>query len=169
MKDPEELLEGLDDALDDLREASRRGPVLVEGRRDAAALEALGIDRNVEVLNNGRPLLARCEEIGRSADFVTVLMDWDRKGGELAARLEAGLYRQGLEVDLEVRAQLRRLTRGSVYAVEELASFRRRVEAAARAKGKAREPAESWREKKARKEKLRVARQRRGAPRRSKR
>lgn len=168
MKDPRQLLEDLDDVIDDLVEASKRGPVLVEGRRDAAALAKLGIVRNVEVLNNGRPLLERCEEMGRRGRPVTVLMDWDQKGNQLARRLREGLERVGLEADLQARATLRRLTRGSVYAVEELASFYRRVEGAARTKGKERPPAESWRVKKARKARLRAARRRRGAPRRSK-
>lgn len=169
MKDPRKLLDDLDDVIDEIAQASKRGPVLVEGRRDAAALEKLGVGRNVEVLNTGRPLLERCEELGRRADHVTILMDWDTKGNQLARRLSAGLGRVGVSTDLEARAALRRLTRGSVYAVEELASFYRRVEAAARTKGKVRPPAESWRVKKARKARLKAARQRRGGPQRSRR
>jgi len=141
----------------------------VEGRRDAAALDLLGVGPNVEVLHNGRALLDRCEDLARNEHHVTVLMDWDTKGDELARRLEEGLARAGISADLEARAALRRLTRGSVYAVEELASFYRRVEAAARSKGKARPPPGTWRETKARKATLRAARRRRAAPRGSKR
>ncbi len=169
MRDPELLLERLDEVLDALNEAAERGPILVEGRRDAAALERLGVDQNVELLNTGQPLLHRCEELGRSERHVTVLMDWDRKGDELAGRLQRGLERAGVEADLEVRAVLRRLTHNSVHTVEELATFYRRVEGAARSKGKPRPPAESWRVKKERKAALKADRQRRGAPRGSKR
>jgi hypothetical protein len=40
-----------------------------------------------------------------------------------------------VEVDMAPREALRRLTRGSIYAVEELPSFHRRVSAAVASKG----------------------------------
>jgi 5S rRNA maturation endonuclease (ribonuclease M5) len=162
-------MEHLEEALDALNEAAERGPILVEGRRDAAALERLGVDQNVVLLNTGQALLQRCDELGASQSHVTVLMDWDRKGDELARRLHKGLERAGVKVDLEVRAVLRRLTHGSVNTVEELATFYRRVEGAARSKGKPRPATESWRVKKERKAALRAGRQRRVEPRGSKR
>jgi len=165
VKDPAEVLSDLEAVLDELEEAARKGAVLVEGRRDAAALAALHVDGSVEVLNRGVGLLRRCEELARAHESVTLLTDWDAKGDELAGQLAGGLTRGGVEVDLESRERLRRLTRGSCKAVEELPSFLRRVRAAALAKRPSRDLPVSWREKKAERMRLSETRKRNGGPR----
>jgi len=99
VKDPAEVLSDLEAVLDELEEAARKGAVLVEGRRDAAALAALHVDGSVEVLNRGVGLLRRCEELARAHESVTLLTDWDAKGDELAGQLAGGLTRGGVEVD----------------------------------------------------------------------
>jgi 5S rRNA maturation endonuclease (ribonuclease M5) len=164
VKDAAEVLDDLEAVLEDLEEAASRGAVLVEGLRDAAALRAMAVEGNLEVLNRGVGLLRRCEELAAAHGQVSVLTDWDEKGDKLAKQLEGGLRRGGVVVELASRERLRRLTRGSCKAVEELPSFLRRVRAAAQAKGPVRTLPESWREKKAEKMRLSESRKRSGAP-----
>ncbi len=135
MKDPDEVLTALEDLIADLGEAAARGAVVVEGRRDAEALAALQIEGNIEVLNRGTPLLALCDALAADHARITVLTDWDAKGDELARQLEGGLRRASVDVDMALREAVRRLTRGSIYSVEELPSFHRRISAAAKTKG----------------------------------
>ncbi len=165
MKNPAEVLDALEAVLDELDEAAKRGAVIVEGLRDVAALEAMQVDGNLEVLNRGVGLLQRCEELAAAHLEITVLTDWDEKGEKLARQLAGGLRRGGVEVDLTARDRLRRLTRGSCKAVEELPSFLRRVRGAAQAKGPARTLPVNWREKKALKMRLSETRRRSGGPR----
>jgi 5S rRNA maturation endonuclease (ribonuclease M5) len=157
-------LESLEAVLSDLSASSLDGAVLVEGRRDAAALKALGVEGTVEVLNRGSPLLAVCDELAAHHHLITVLTDWDPKGEELARALCAGLRRAGVEVDGETRKKLRRLTRGSIRAVEELPSFHRRVEAAVASKGPSVKTATDWKARKELNIERRAIRRQRGAP-----
>ena len=164
MKDPGEVLEALEDALSTLTEAASEGAVLVEGRRDVAALAALGVEGSVEVLNRGTPLLALCDALALRHRTITVLTDWDEKGDELARQLAAGLRRASVEVDTETRDGLRRLTRGSIHAVEELPSFHRRVSAAAASKGPTVKVATDWKARKELTLARRAIRKQRGGP-----
>jgi len=135
MKDPDEVLTALEDIIADLGEAAAKGAIVVEGRRDAHALAELHVGGTVEVLNRGAPLLALCDALAAVHERVTILTDWDAKGDELARQLEGGLRRASVHVDMALRDALRHLTRGSIYSVEELPSFHRRVSAAATSKG----------------------------------
>ena len=164
MKEPSEVLETLEAALTDLTAAAQLGAILVEGRRDAAALSALGVEGSVEVLNRGSPILAVCDELATHYGHITVLTDWDPKGDQLAVQLAAGLRRASIEVDLETRDVLRKLTRGSIRAVEELPSFHRRVAAAVASKGPSVKTATDWKAKKEVNLARRAIRKQRGAP-----
>ncbi len=164
MKDPTEVLESLEEVLSDLSKASLDGAVLVEGRRDAAALKALGVEGTIEVLNRGAPLLGVCDELAAHHHLITILTDWDAKGDELARALSEGLRRTGVEVEVEARKALRRLTRGSIRAVEELPSFHRRVAAAAASKGPSVKAATDWKARKELNIERRAIRKQRGAP-----
>ena len=164
MKDPVVVLGALDAILEELSDAAASGAVLVEGRRDAAALAALGVSGEVEVLNRGAPLLGVCDELAARHASVTVLTDWDPKGDELARQLSEGLRRAGTQVDSETRTSLARITRGSIRSVEELPSFHRRVAAAAASKGPSVKTATDWKARKEANLERRAIRRQRGAP-----
>jgi 5S rRNA maturation endonuclease (ribonuclease M5) len=164
VKDPNAVLERLEDLLERLSEAADKGVVLVEGRRDEAALRALGIQGEVVVMNQGLSLLALSEELACGYQHVALMVDWDAKGDELARKLRGALHRGGLALDFSIREALRRLTRGNIHAVEELASFHRRVRAAAEAKGPLKPSARSWRERKEENLVRRASRAQHGAP-----
>ncbi len=120
----ERRLEQLERALDELRQRAAGNAVLVEGRRDAEALEALGVGGEHLVLNAGASLQARIDEIAHAAETsgwtrLIVLMDWDRTGGRLQARFMEGLAGRA-PLDLDIRKRIAVPAR--VRCVEELPS-----------------------------------------------
>jgi 5S rRNA maturation endonuclease (ribonuclease M5) len=105
--DAQERLERLEKAIDLLREAAEAGTVVV---RDVAALEWLGIGGLHVKLHQGRPLPAVVEDLVHSPPPVVLLVDWDRKGGQLLALLEGNL-RARVQVDLACRRRIAAATR----------------------------------------------------------
>lgn len=88
---PAERLEGLEDAVDRLRETAEAGTVVVEGARDLAALEWLGIGGLHVAVHQGRPLAGLLEDLAGCPPPVVLLVDWDRTGGRLLRLLEENL------------------------------------------------------------------------------
>ncbi|MCI0496898.1 MAG: topoisomerase [Thermoplasmata archaeon] len=116
----DERLEALLRVLDDLVEASRSSPVLVEGDRDVVALRSLGVEGEVLVINRGVSLVQLADEVARHHRAVVLLTDWDRKGGILARRLRELLEILSVRVDIDIRRRLARLSHGEVRTVEAL-------------------------------------------------
>lgn len=122
MLTPEERLLRLERLLEELRlENSDGAVVIVEGKRDVAALRAIGCEGEVIPLHRGAPLFAFCERIAAAHDRVILLTDGDRKGGRLAESVERGLAANGRRAERRLRRELFRLTDGK--EVESLASF----------------------------------------------
>ncbi len=101
----EDRLALLEDAVQRLREAAESGTVVVEGQRDRAALDWLGIGGTHTTLNQGDPLDRLLEDLAASAPPIILLVDWDRTGGRLLARLEPNL-RARVQVDTDCRRRL---------------------------------------------------------------
>jgi 5S rRNA maturation endonuclease (ribonuclease M5) len=115
--------------LDDIRERARSGAVvLVEGRRDAAALNELGVKRNVRVLKGGGTLLHALEGVRTHSEAI-ILTDFDRKGNELALFCAKQLKSLGVQPDLEIRRKLRALVGHELKDIEGLVNHIRRLEA----------------------------------------
>lgn len=120
-------LERLEDAVLHLRESAAGQIVVVEGDRDLAALERLGIGGEHRKVHVGRALEpwmdALVEEAGSRR--VLLLLDWDRTGGRLCSRLEEGL-RARLQVDTDCRRRLARASRSRCveHLPSELAALR---------------------------------------------
>ena len=92
----------LEDAVERLREQAESGTVVVEGQRDRAALDWLGIGGAHVIVHQGDPLDRLLEELAVAAPPVVLLVDWDRTGGRLLKRLEENL-RARVEVDTQCR------------------------------------------------------------------
>lgn len=131
---PAERLDALEMALGELRERAAGGAVLVEGRRDADALERLGVGGTHLLLNTGSSVQVRIDEVAQllaETDWprLIVLMDWDRTGGRLQDTLVRGLAGRA-PVDTDARRRIAVVSR--VKSVEDLpadlASLRRQVE-----------------------------------------
>ena len=124
----ERRLEDLEEAIDRLREAAESGTVLVEGARDVAALDWLGIGGLHVTLHRGKPLSALLEDLVQCPPPVVLLLDWDRTGGRLLERLHQGLQHR-VQVDVSCRRRIAAACRSrTLEAVPaELAALRRAV------------------------------------------
>ena len=74
--------------------------ILVEGRKDQAALEAVGV-RNACALDG--PLYEGVEELERRGKPVILLVDLDKEGKKLYHTLKHHLQRHGVKVDTSFR------------------------------------------------------------------
>ena len=104
-------------------------PILVEGRRDKIALEALEFTGPIEVLNRGwsleRLIAYLYEQYGprRPSDggpALCVLMDWDRTGGRLQLELRRKLESMDVKISEELRNVLMRALKPETRVLESL-------------------------------------------------
>ncbi len=121
--DPNETLEKMTKLLEDLNEASSDIPIIVEGRWDEKALRNLGIEGRIVVLNDGHSVLATCEELSKNWRLAIILMDWDRKGGQLAHLLRNALESCDMKYNTDFRAKMSYLAKKETKDVEGLPSF----------------------------------------------
>lgn len=85
--DVETSIEEIEKTLDELREDNKSYPIIVEGKKDVAALRFLGCQGVILTVNKGVSLTAFCDEIASMYNSVILLTDWDRKGGSLCKRI----------------------------------------------------------------------------------
>ena len=119
--------------LDYLRTQSEAGvPIIVEGRRDEAALRRLGVAGRVHCLKaRGESRHEFLDRLNGTKQAI-VLTDFDREGKELETWLHKELSQRGVRSDLKIWIRMRRVARTEVRSVEELPSFIRALEAKAR-------------------------------------
>lgn len=84
-------LETLEKALEELKEENKTVPILVEGKKDIAALRKLGINGVILRVNTGRSLPSFCDQIAHEYTDVILLMDWDRRGGYICHTIRKNL------------------------------------------------------------------------------
>lgn len=125
----EERLEEMEAAIDRLREVAESGTVLVEGTRDLAALDWLGIGGTHVTLHRGMPLHELEDDLVQCPTPVVLLLDWDRTGGRLLERLEENL-RARVQIDVLCRRRLALSCRSKTLEAvpAELAALRRAVQ-----------------------------------------
>ena len=113
----------------DLQEQSESGiPIIVEGRRDEAALRKLGIKGTIHCLKaTGEPRFRFIERLDGSKRAI-VLTDFDREGAELGTWLYQELSHRGIRADNQMWRKIRGLARTEIRSVEELPSFVRALE-----------------------------------------
>ena len=119
--------------INEIRKQSEAGvPIIVEGRRDEAALRKLGVSGRVHCLKSSGE--SRHEFLDRldGTKEAIVLADFDREGKELETWLYKELSQRGVKSDLKLWIRMRSLARTEVRSVEELPSFIRALEARAR-------------------------------------
>ena len=83
--------------------------VIVEGRRDVAALKTLGV-RKVLCLNH-RPIYKVAEDAAAKSRKVIILTDLDREGKKIYGKIKTQLQALGVEVDNYFREFLLRKTK----------------------------------------------------------
>jgi len=119
--------------IDELRMQSEAGvPIIVEGRRDEAALRRLGVTGKVHCLKaKGESRHEFLDRLDGTKEAI-VLTDFDREGKELETWLYKELSQRGVKSDLKIWIRMRSLARTEVRSVEELPSFIRALESRAR-------------------------------------
>ncbi len=128
--DPDETLEKMTRLLEDLNEISYEMPIIVEGRMDKTALRNLGIEGRIIVLNDGHSILATAEELSKDWRSAVILMDWDRKGGQLAKLLRESLESCDMKYNTDFRAKMSYLAKKETKDVEGLPGFIERLKEA---------------------------------------
>lgn len=113
--------------LQELEDLSEDTPVVVEGKKDIAALWSLGIRKNVVSLGRGLTVFAFCEKLAQESGSAIVLTDWDRKGGKLARMLKDAFEANGVKVNTDIRAKLVLLTKKDIKDIESLPTYIRRL------------------------------------------
>ena len=75
--------------------------VIVEGKKDKAALQKLGLNNVMEL--NKKPLFQIVEDVANSNEECIILTDLDKKGKELFGKLNSDLQRRGLKMNNKFR------------------------------------------------------------------
>lgn len=119
--------------FEELRRQSEIGvPIIVEGRRDEAALRRLGVRGRIHCLKaKGESRHEFLEHLDGAREAI-LLTDFDREGKELGRWLYRELSQRGIRSDDRLWRRIRSLSRTEVRSVEELPSFVRALEARAR-------------------------------------
>jgi len=113
-------------ALEESIEENAQGKViLVEGKRDKAALRLLGFTGPIEQLNRGWNVDRVVVYIVEKYGSCIVLMDWDRTGGRLQKRLMDSMTSLDVKPSDELRRALSKAMKPDTMCVEDLPSFLR--------------------------------------------
>jgi len=129
-------------AAEALAEARRRNrpvelggsgcPILVEGKRDKAALLSLLFEGELELVNRGWPLEKLAGWFAQhlqhknpidAKESIILLMDWDRTGGRLQNDLRRRLRAFDISIDEYTRQILMRALKPETRVVEDLHSM----------------------------------------------
>ncbi|MDH7563528.1 MAG: toprim domain-containing protein [Candidatus Bathyarchaeota archaeon] len=100
-------------------------PIVVEGKKDIAALKALSIDgKMIAAKTGGKFLLDVVSEIERcGAKEIILLLDFDRRGKQLTKKLIYYLEKSGITLNMRFWIELSSLLATEVKDVEGLASY----------------------------------------------
>jgi len=107
-------------------------PILVEGKKDRRALQALEFTGSIELVNRGWSMerlagwFAEHLQNDKSKDGkapLILLMDWDRTGGRLQSDLRRRLQALDIQVDEELRRVLSKVLKPETRVVESLYSM----------------------------------------------
>jgi 5S rRNA maturation endonuclease (ribonuclease M5) len=106
-------------------------PIIVEGKKDTAALRKLGFTGTIEQLNRGWDLDRFCtflfEKYGtrnsQGGAAVELLMDWDRTGGRLQKTLIEKLQALDVKISQETRKVLSKALNPETKYIESLSSL----------------------------------------------
>jgi len=126
-----EKKEKLQQILECLAEESARGiPIIVEGKKDVETLRDLNVEGNIiPAKTGGKTVLDVVSEIEKTgAQEIILLLDFDRSGRELMAKLKQHLEKTGLKLNSIFWRELSSLVRTEVKDVEGLAAYMETLE-----------------------------------------
>ena len=89
--------------------------IVVEGKKDKRALEKLGIDSKIFLLNcDKKSLIETSETLAQKSRQVILMLDSDPKGLELTKKMKNHLQSQGVHVNTKIGKTLLRLATSQV-------------------------------------------------------
>jgi 5S rRNA maturation endonuclease (ribonuclease M5) len=122
-----ERAERLREVLDALFEVNKTVPIIVEGKKDAAALRKLGFLGEIVTLHRGKSMYEFCEDIAGKCRRVVLLLDWDPEGEGLMQKV--GMDLKGhWEEHSRFRDLLKVLCQKEVKDIEGIPRLLRRLE-----------------------------------------
>jgi 5S rRNA maturation endonuclease (ribonuclease M5) len=123
LKEKQEKLEQLITKL--AEEAAKGKPIVVEGKKDAQALQELGVNGAiVTVKTGGKSFLEATMEIEKlGVGTVILLLDFDRRGKEGTLRLKHDLERARIKVNTRFWRELQALVGREIQCIESLPSY----------------------------------------------
>ena len=104
--DDAERLSVLEDAVERINLLRGTHIVLVEGLKDIAALESIGVIADFFCVQSGGGPVKAAEHVWRSGKEAVIMTDWDRRGGNLAGTLRENLSSLGVGYDDRIRADM---------------------------------------------------------------
>jgi 5S rRNA maturation endonuclease (ribonuclease M5) len=119
-------LEKIEQILTELAEESAKGkPIVVEGKKDAEALQELEVNGPIlTVKTGGKSFLEAIAEIeSLGVCEVILLLDFDRRGVEGTKRLQEGLERGKIKANTKFWLQLHGLIGREVSCIESLPAY----------------------------------------------
>jgi 5S rRNA maturation endonuclease (ribonuclease M5) len=117
----------LKEVLEALCEINKIIPVIVEGKKDAAALRKLGLAGEIITLHNGKSLYDFSTDITERFHRVIILLDWDEKGENLNKNLAENLKGHWEEFS-SFRELLKLLCQKDINDIEGIPKLLRRLE-----------------------------------------
>ena len=112
--------------LEALAEESAKGkPIVVEGKKDVAALHALGVAGTVlTVKTGGKSFLDAVSEIEKmGAPEVILFLDFDRRGKEGTKRLKQSLERAKIKPNVKFWRSVSALVGKEIQCIESLTAY----------------------------------------------
>jgi 2,5-diamino-6-(ribosylamino)-4(3H)-pyrimidinone 5'-phosphate reductase len=126
-----EKLEKIEQILSKLTEESAKGkPIVVEGKKDADALQELSVNGAIlTVKTGGKSFLQATQEIeALGTSEVILLLDFDRRGREGTKRLQESLERGKIKVNVMFWRELHGLVSREIMCIEGLTSYLRSLQ-----------------------------------------
>lgn len=108
---------GIKEFIDSLN-SEKESAVIVEGKRDSAALKKLGFTEKVLEFHRFGGLTKFADSVSDQKNLI-ILFDSDRKGKYLTRRVIEQLEHR-TRIDLSYKKKLVQITRGKIRAIEEL-------------------------------------------------
>jgi 5S rRNA maturation endonuclease (ribonuclease M5) len=122
----EEKLEKLEHLLAKLAEEAAKGkPIVVEGKKDAQALQDLGVEGAIiTVKTGGKSFLESITEIEKlGVDAVILFLDFDRRGKEGTLLLKRDLERAKMKAETRFWRELQALVGREIQCIESLPAY----------------------------------------------
>lgn len=95
--------------------------IIVEGKRDSAALKKIGVSGKILEFHSFQGLTKFVDSVSEYESLI-VLFDRDRKGRYLTAKIIEQLERR-TRIDLSIKRKLVSITKGKIRFIEELGCY----------------------------------------------